>query len=376
MKIVFLCGSVEPGRDGVGDYTRKLAAELINSGHEAGIIALNEQHIKTELDNLQESGGKIIPVLRLPSAWSSKRRFTQASIWIDKFQPEWLSLQFVPFAFHPKGLPFNMGNLLASLTKDRRWHIMVHELWVGMDKQTSMKLLYWGWLQRLMIKSLFNKLKPSVIHTQSGLYVKMLKKIGLKAFHLPLFGNIPVKEKAPVEKTQEINSSTNGKSISFVVFGGIHAGAPISELAKDLRNYSNDKDAKVILRMIGRCGGEQNRWEQEWKAAGLTLELFGEQPEERISEVLSTSSFGISTTPASLVEKSGSMAAMREHGLNILCVARDWSPRGVSDLQLPPGVTNYELGRIQQFIETKRSPDHVKNVSEISHQFANDLLSA
>lgn len=27
MTILFLCGSLEPGRDGVGDYTRRLAGD-------------------------------------------------------------------------------------------------------------------------------------------------------------------------------------------------------------------------------------------------------------------------------------------------------------------------------------------------------------
>ena len=32
MKIVFICGCLEPGKDGVGDYTRRLSAELIDHG--------------------------------------------------------------------------------------------------------------------------------------------------------------------------------------------------------------------------------------------------------------------------------------------------------------------------------------------------------
>ena len=44
MKIVFLCGSLEPGRDGVGDYTRMLAAEIIRKGHNAAIVALADKY--------------------------------------------------------------------------------------------------------------------------------------------------------------------------------------------------------------------------------------------------------------------------------------------------------------------------------------------
>jgi hypothetical protein len=43
MKIVFVCGSVEIGRDGVGDYTRQLGLELLNQGHEVRIIGINDK---------------------------------------------------------------------------------------------------------------------------------------------------------------------------------------------------------------------------------------------------------------------------------------------------------------------------------------------
>ena len=42
MKIAFICGSIEPGRDGVGDYTRRLAIELIKNSYEVAVIALHE----------------------------------------------------------------------------------------------------------------------------------------------------------------------------------------------------------------------------------------------------------------------------------------------------------------------------------------------
>ena len=42
MKIIFLTGSLEKGRTGVGDYTRLLASECKRLGHEVQTIALND----------------------------------------------------------------------------------------------------------------------------------------------------------------------------------------------------------------------------------------------------------------------------------------------------------------------------------------------
>ena len=62
MKIIFLTGSLEKGRTGVGDYTRLLVSECKRLGHEVQTIALNDLFIKT-IWNGELSG---VQCLRLP----------------------------------------------------------------------------------------------------------------------------------------------------------------------------------------------------------------------------------------------------------------------------------------------------------------------
>src|ERR1700730_16908643 len=125
MKIIFICGSLEPGRDGVGDYTRRLAGKLILLGHDAAAVALNDPHIQDELAGTQPVDGVTVPVLRMPSAMDAKLRFQRVKEWIEPFRPGWISLQFVPYAFHPKGLPLLLGKRLKGLlVKGRLVHIM------------------------------------------------------------------------------------------------------------------------------------------------------------------------------------------------------------------------------------------------------------
>lgn len=373
--IIFICGSLEPGRDGVGDYTRRLASELILKGHRAGIIALNDHYVSVSVEGFQYSDGIEIPINRLPSVYSSQQRFKQAQIWINEFAPRWLSLQFVPFAFNSKGLPFGMGKLLASIGKGKTWHIMVHELWVGMDREASIKFVYWGWLQRQLIKFLFATLKPLIIHTQCNLYQHMLKKIGLKSQYLPLFGNIPIVSGQTTLHNSTKNSSSNDDIISFVIFGGIHPGAPITPFVEELKIYSNNTGKRIVLKMLGRCGAEQLHWEKAWQQAGLTVEILGEQSPETISAVLGSSNFGLSTTPDLLIEKSGSVAAMREHGLPILCISRSWVPRGISQMELPLGITKYKQGEVQDFIAGDQQFNYSHTISTITDQFIQNLLS-
>ena len=105
MKIVFLCGSLEPGRDGVGDYTRRLAGELLRQGQQVAVIALHDLLVNEREDPMgtQQEGKLLIPTLRLSSRLSWATRIRQASTFIKTIDPDWISLQFVPFSFHKKG---------------------------------------------------------------------------------------------------------------------------------------------------------------------------------------------------------------------------------------------------------------------------------
>src|SRR4051812_17723271 len=109
MKIVFLCGCLEPDFDGVGDYTRILASQLISQGIDAMIISLNDNYVVDQYEGQQVVNAITIPVVRLPAGRSLKDRLFKAKMWIDQFDPDWLSLQFVIYSYHPKGTPFALG---------------------------------------------------------------------------------------------------------------------------------------------------------------------------------------------------------------------------------------------------------------------------
>ena len=375
MNILFLCGSLEPGRDGVGDYVRRLSGELIRQGHKVAALALNDRHLEWEFLGVQEIEETKLAVLRIPAAWPSKTRFARAKEWIQELAPEWLSLQFVPFAFHLKGLPFGLSKQLARLGEGRHWHIMFHELWVGMDEESSKKLVWWGWIQRGLIKSLLKKLSPAVLHTQTRLYQSHLERLGYKAEHLSLFGNIPVVRKTKPASFDEDVSDTNKDKIWFVLFGGIHPGAPVEKFSKAISGYARNKEVQVLLTIIGRCGKEQEHWAKIWASFGLSVEVLGEQSPAIISQVLRYGSVGISTTPLSLTEKSGAAAAMREHGLPVLNISRQWHPKGFPDLEHPSWVFEYSEENFESCLTAKPIKSPENNLTQVSHQLINSLLT-
>ncbi|MDB4902314.1 MAG: hypothetical protein JWQ63_1595 [Mucilaginibacter sp.] len=372
---MFLCSSLEPGRDGVGDYTRRLAAELIRKGHFSIAVSLNDKYVSDKIDEFQQSESTVLQVLRLPATWEMKIRLVHVKKYIDDFNPDWLSLQFVIFGFHRKGLPFGLSNQLALLGKGRRWHIMFHELWLGMEVRSSKKHFLWGNIQRLLIKSLISSLKPAVIHTNTALYQQQISKLGFIAQNLPLFGNIPNVYNNDKELSL-VQSIKTKKSINLVLFGHIHPKAPIDDFTNEVAMYGAKNGLEIILIFIGRCGSEQGKWADKWAASGMKVNILGEQPVNNVSKVLGTATMGISTTPIALIGKSGSVAAMHEHGLSVVCVPCPWQPKILKTLTIPAGILSYQKGNLESIFTGKFDTPIKNNVSIITDQFISALFNS
>jgi len=371
MKILFICGSLEHGKDGVGDYTRRLAAQIISLGHSARIIAFNDPHVSEVLEEEQLDGSHI-PVIRIPSKTNTEMKTKISKEFIDIFDPQWVSLQFVPFAFHDKGLPFFLAKQLKSIAVDRKWQIMFHELWVGMSTESKLKESLWGMTQRYLIKHLITVLKPAVIHTQSQLYKRELERLSFIPSLLPIFSNIEVIDTKII--LDKINTSgTNDHVIDLAIFGGIHHGAPLNQFAEEVKDYQAANEVCVNLIILGRPGKEQEHWVNAWESRGLKVSQSGELSPGLLSEALSKVKYGLFTTPLALVEKSGSVAAMREHGIHLLCVARDWIPVHSPASSNPFKIKQYEPGNLQEFFNSIPDFSYAPNLSSIANQFINNL---
>jgi hypothetical protein len=376
MKITFICGSLEPGRDGVGDYTANLALELNRNGYETSIIAINDIHLPALLIINEQVLKESVKVLRIPSSWSAKLRFSKAQEWINKIDPEWLSLQLVPFSFHTKGLPLSLGNKLFKLGKGRQWHIMFHELWVGMPTTASLKHQLWGWMQQYIIKSLVERLGPKVIHTHCGLYILQLRKIGINVFELPLFSNVSKNFLLSIkDKGDLLNYSTvkNSAEISIIMFGTIHPQAELDQFIHQLNLYRRKHGAKVYLTLVGNLGDYKKEWICKFQREGMSVKVHGEQQVEFISNLLTEATFGVSTSALATIEKSGTVAAMLEHALPVLCVGDSWKPRKIHGSVPPRGVYTLKDGCIEDVINAIFNPSFSFSVASVARNYCESL---
>jgi hypothetical protein len=315
MKLLFLCGSLENGKDGVGDYTRRLAGELIRQGHSASIISLNDNHINRIEKTEQESDSTKISVLRLPAQLSNKERYKKAEEYINAFNPEWLSLQYVPYSFQKRGLPFGLAKQLQKIGKGRKWHVMFHELWVGSDKNISFKLQIIRTLQKVIIKKTVMKLRPCTIHTNTTLYNTCLMKIGINNKILPLFSNIQIKEHL-INKRENIDNE-----LKVVHFGSF--SDDVSSFRKQilwLAKYAIYQNKTLQIIIIGNFENLENNITVIRDVAGNLCEInvCGFLSERSISKIFSTADIGISRANHKNYEKSGSTIAMLEYGLPVL----------------------------------------------------------
>ena len=339
MRISFLCGGLEPGADGVGDYTRRLACECIRRRHSSIIIALNDSRVSQPLCERQQADEVEIPVLRLPRSMSWGDRFHEVLERLNAFTPDWISLQFVPFSFHPKGLCFELSRELRRLRIEATWHVMFHELWLGLEDKASMKLRAWGGMQRSIIVNLVTQLKPRQMHTQAEAYRAVLQREGIQADILPLFGNIPHAENDNYSKVlqpylSDSLSEFGGRDGLYLagVFGSVHKEWDVETCLDALLPLVKQSQKQLVLVFLGRnnlTSAALSTLKDKLRDHAIVIRTGDRTPAE-ISQILRSLDLGLATTPRQLIQKSGSVAAMLEHGLSVLVTRDDWKLRELS----------------------------------------------
>ena len=198
MTILFLTGGLEPGKDGVGDYTRRLAFECARNRHDCLLIALNDGNIEIPTETTEVEDHIQLRTLRLPQKLSWPARIKLASVFRAPYSIDWISLQFVCYSFHPKGFGFNLGKLLQPVVNGCPVHLMFHELWVGVgDERLSLKQRLVAGIQRQGIRKLIREIQPRCVTTSNSFYGTLLKNINVTAMILLSSATFPLRTFRP-----------------------------------------------------------------------------------------------------------------------------------------------------------------------------------
>jgi glycosyltransferase involved in cell wall biosynthesis len=310
--------------DGVGDYTRRLAAELAARGHSAYLLSIADAHVRQVSAGEFSDAGALVPYLRLPSSETWSERVHQGKSFCRQVAPDWVSLQMVPYGFNPRGLSFGLGRRVAEMVGPCKSQVMFHEIWIGEAEGSSLKNQFIGRLQKHIVHDLLKKLHPRVVHTHTPLYRHLLGKLGYDATILPLFGNISLSNELKENECNfglKLDYSERGSYWIFVMFGTIHPEWDAREFIGKATVAAQRVGKKCLLISIGRPGPAGERLMEDLrKQEGKVWQIFilGQKSEEEISRCLLAADFGVTAVPPEYLFKSGTAAAMIERGLPII----------------------------------------------------------
>lgn len=297
----------------------------------------------------------------------AKARVSSLRDQIQDFCPDWISLQFVPYGYHPKGLPWSLGPLLQEISGHARRHIFFHELTLGLHREETLKNRAYGILQRMALRKLLNDWKPHALHTHTAPYLAWLKNHGHPAEALPLFGNIPIAGRPgnppPVHPSfDEVVRDRKPMHPALLggYFGTFYPGAGNPDFVERMRTFAIRSGKQIVLFLAGRQDpNARARWEHLAATSDdiLRFIFLGELPDSAVSSYLQQLDFGVAATPFALIEKSGSVAAMRDHGLPMLVPRNDWTPRfavpGNAPRNIFPAWGGHSLDRLPEAIHLR-----------------------
>jgi len=247
---------------------------------------------------------------------------------LNRCEPDWISLQFVPYAFHHRGLFRDFLNIFPQILEKRKLQVMFHEIWIGEFPGAPWSQRVCGSLQKRLVKKLLKTSDPLIInHSCAGAEVR-LKHAGIQSEHLPIFGNVP-----PIEKPSpacflgllgkvglELSSEERSNWWILGFFGSIHRDWQVESSLAPILEAAEHLGKKVAILSLGRLGAAEHKWAEISNHRKDTVKWtrVGELDAELMSECLHGLDYGLTSTPWDLVGKSGAIAAMVEHGVPVL----------------------------------------------------------
>lgn len=368
MKILFICGCMEPGKDGVGDYVQILSKELVLRHKEVAILAINDLYLSEDKEVIRDD----IEVLRLTAQSTWKSRINKLEHWINKVKPHRISWQFVLYAYHPKGFPFLPVYLITrSLKEYRNVSIMFHELWIGAAREDSFTNKITGKIQKLIISLMLQNLNPDQVFTSNFTYSRLLQKLRIDSIVLPLFSNIPFVPGGREFFTDFLQQKDINIPKDFVKIGHFGRIPFIWQRQRFFEELRKIK-APVVFFIAGRSDQMTPvAFEKELKLQMPFLQVIniGEQPAQMISGFLQYIDLGLTLNAPQLLDKSGVFAAFREHGLPAVIAGVDKNYLKETSLNDHQDPLKIELDDFAQMVKkVKRSlPNNTRK--EISKEF-------
>jgi len=342
MKISFICGSLAPGKDGVGDYVRRLSEKMVELGWKCFCISLNDTEEVIDMPLTNNAGLPRVNYCRIKESSDIGYKKELLSTALTLFKPDICSLQLVVYSFHPRGWMREFNVSFAPILAKYKTHLMWHELWIGQLSNSTLKEKIEGFWQKKQIFQLLQIIRPRLQHTSVAFYQALLRKQKIDVKLLPLFSNFSLDRAENFDLKEKLNLiPSEPVPLLLVSFGTIYKHFPFEQWLKDAIDWSKHTGRSIILCSIGKTGTSSEIW-REWEkytiAHGIDkikLHSLGVLSPSEIQSIFASAEAGLSLTPFEAWGKSGAIAAMHESGLPIIIYEF-----GISTFDFVPESTN------------------------------------
>jgi hypothetical protein len=313
-----------------------LGAALAKLDIECLLLAMNDPSVDREMVTEEPSAGRTLA--QLPASAPLRARYARAAALIAEWCPDWASLQFVPYSFHRKGLPLQDLHWFPPTVRDRKLHVMMHELWTGHGTPRTARLTVLGAIQKPVVLALLHRMRPRFIDTTNYYYQRVLARNGIGAGVLPLFSNIPVTAETGEGWIYEAVSQNGGPYLKeerrrwwvFGMFGKIARewSWTAEPLLVRLVEIGARMRRNIVIVSAGHAGQPATSLLERWRERFPSIHFvaIGPRSPKEISQFLNFVDFGLSPYPLYMLGKSGSAAAMLEHGLPVIASWGDITP--------------------------------------------------
>lgn len=330
MKLLILIGDGEPGSGGVADHARLLAHQCANSGMQIALFALRDRHVTERTEEGIESN---LLTIRVPSRWSERNRVQNLDTFIKQWEPDAINLHWVPHSYNPKGLPVRLPKRLIPALKNKPVHIYFHELWIHSGKGNPKNQCY-SWLQKSCLQSLVRLLNVATMSTSNSEWADRLRKCGLHAEILPLFGNFPVHGSPNPDWWKDKHISTCNRYFNVGFFGTLYPDHSPDTVLSYLANAARLENRQLRIFHAGNITVEAiERLDNSINQYDGTLEFFrfGHLSPDEVSNYFSGLDSVITTVSASLLPKSSNAVSVLEHGVPLIVC----DPSPIDTMQYP-----------------------------------------
>ena len=243
MRIGLLSAAFPPDKDGIGDYTFRLAGELSRNGNEVTVLTSSGRA------RLEGSGADVVPFYD-PARPASIRRLVES---LSRHAPlEWLVVQYNPFAFGPRGFCPHLPAALSTLKKaipGTKVALMCHETYYTPWRPLRLGIMrLWQCPILAVLARIADKLMAS---TERWVRQVELFSFGKPVRFVPVGSNLPDYAEDPHPLREEL-----GVSNTFVVglFGSAHISRHVDWVAAATRNLQKSGSTRVAVFYIGADG--------------------------------------------------------------------------------------------------------------------------